>query len=219
MRKLIYIITFSILSISMASAQNIIEVINTMPNTIITNLDAAQKDLLISNPDDTTGITISLDRYGELKRLAMTADFIAIKTSDAGSTQIKLLPLINDSKIICVVKTVYDSQKKVSDSQMQFYTTKWMPIPGTDLFPKVTKEWFIKPDVDRNSQDFINAYAAIDMDPVMITLSSSDYNLSAQFMIKGYLSDEEYKKVQPYLIEEPKIFLWDRISYKSTDPK
>jgi len=214
MKKITSIIVLTILSVSLASAQNIIEVINAMPNNVIVNLDTAQKDLLISNPEDTAKLTVSLAPYGELKRLAMTGDYIAVKTSDAGTTQIKILPLINDSKIICVVKTICSSQGDVCDSQMQFYTTKWMPINGTDLFPKKDKAWFIKPDTDKNSQDFINAYAQVDMDPMEITLSPTDLSLKVDFSIKGYLSEEDYKKIQPYLIEKPKVFNWDKISFK-----
>lgn len=214
MKKLISIIAFTILSTSFAAAQNIIEVINAMPSNIIPNLDTAQKELLISNPEDTARISIALDTYGELKRLAMSADYISIQTSDAGTTQIKLLPLINDSRIICVVKTVCSSQGEVCDSQMQFYTTKWMPIAGADLFPEKTKEWFIKSGTDRNNQDFINAYAPVDIDPMKITLSPHDLSMKVDFSIKGYLSEEDYKKVQPYLTDEPKIFNWDKISFK-----
>ena len=212
MRKAVLIIIFICTSLTGLLAQSITEVITAMPGNIIGIMDSAQKDLLVSNPEDTTELIVVLNPYSSLKRQVMSDDYLLVKTSDAGTTQVKLLPLVNDSKIICVVKTVCGNG--VCDSQMQFYTTKWMPITGTDLFPAKTKEWFIKADVDRNDQNFKNASTAIDMDPMRITLSPNDLSLTVDFSIKGYLSEEDYKKVEPYLTEGPKVFLWDKISFK-----
>lgn len=208
MKKIIFIITlFAAISVS---AQNIGEVFLTMPEDIIFGLEAAGKEKLVSNHDDTTGIVVDRGVLGEIERLAISDDFISLQTSEAGTIQIKLLPLINDSKIICVVKTVC---AKVCDSQIQFYTTKWMPIPQGDLFPKKDKDWFIKSDIDRNNQDFQNAYAALDMNPIVITLSAEDTSLEASYDIENYLTADDYKKIEPYLIDSKK-FVWDKLSYK-----
>jgi len=212
MRKAIAIIALLAMSMNTMLAQDITRVVTAMPNNIITKLDASQRDLLIANPEDTTQTVVQLEGRRELKRLAISSDFISIRTSDAGVIQIKLLPLINNSRIICVVKTVCGGA--VCDSQMQFYTTDWMPIESASLFPAKTKEWFIKDGVDKSSQGFINAFAAVDMDPVKITLFPDNLSASAELTIKGYLSEEEYKKVQPYLKEEPKVFEWDKTSFK-----
>lgn len=208
MKKIIFIIAlFASISVS---AQNIGEVFLTMPDDIIFGLEAAGKEKLVSNHDDTTGIVVDRGVLGEMERIAISDDFISLQTSEAGTIQIKLLPLINDSKIICVVKTVC---AKMCDSQIQFYTTKWMPIPQGDLFPKKDKDWFIKADVDRNSQDFQNAYAALDMNPIVITLSAEDTSIAASYDIENYLTTDDYKKIKPYLIDSKK-FVWDKLSYK-----
>ncbi|MDR3058473.1 MAG: DUF3256 family protein [Prevotella sp.] len=208
MKRIIFIIAlFASISVS---AQNIGEVFLTMPDDIIFGLEAAGKEKLVSNHDDTTGIVVDRGVLGEMERIAISDDFISLQTSEAGTIQIKLLPLINDSKIICVVKTVC---AKMCDSQIQFYTTKWMPIPQGDLFPKKDKDWFIKADVDRNSQDFQNAYAALDMNPIVITLSAEDTSIAASYDIENYLATDDYKKIKPYLIDSKK-FVWDKLSYK-----
>jgi len=208
MKKIIFIITlFATISVS---AQNIGEVFLTMPEDIIFGLEAAGKEKLVSNHNDTTGIVVDRGVLGEMGRLAISDDFISLQTSEAGTIQIKLLPLINDSKIICVVKTVCG---RMCDSQIQFYTTKWMPIPQGDLFPKKDKDWFIRSDVDRSSQDFQNAYAALDMNPIVITLSAGDTSLEATYDIENYLTDDDYKKIEPYLVNSKK-FVWDKLSYK-----
>ena len=210
MRKIIYTILLFIATTSISS-QEISSVFLSMPDNIIFGLEAAQKDLLISNPNDTTDLKIDRGTFSELKRLAISADYISLQTSDAGTTQIKLLPLINDSKIICVVKTVCG---KICDSQVQFYTTKWLPIVQGELLPKINKDLFIKADSDRNSQDFENAYKYLDMNPFKIELSSADTSMKITYDIKDYLSEEDYKKIQPFLMEEPITLTWDKTSYK-----
>ena len=210
MRKIIYTILLFIVTTSISS-QEISSVFLSMPDNIIFGLEAAQKDLLISNPNDTTDLKIDRGTFSELKRLAISADYISLQTSDAGTTQIKLLPLINDSKIICVVKTVCG---KICDSQVQFYTTKWLPIVQGELLPKINKDLFIKADSDRNSQDFENAYKYLDMNPFKIELSSADTSMKITYDIKDYLSEEDYKKIQPFLMEEPITLTWDKTSYK-----
>jgi hypothetical protein len=104
---------------------------------------------------------------------------------------------------------------KACDSRIQFYTTKWAPIVQGDLFPKVDKDTFIIADTDRNSQEFRNAYAALDMNPFIISLSADDASLEISYDIEDYLTDEDYKKIEPYLIENPKKYIWDKLSFKS----
>lgn len=209
-----FILAFAILSINAfvnVMAQNINTVFLSIPDSIIFGLEAEQRDKLLANPNDTAKVVVESPLYSKIERLAITDDFISLQTSEVGNVQIKLLPLINDSKIICVVKTVCG---KACDSQIKFYTTKWAAIPQSDLFPTQNIEWFIKPDADRQSQDFQNAVVALDMNPMKISFSEDNDNISVNYDIKAYLADDDYKRIQPFLIEKPKILTWDKISYK-----
>lgn len=192
-------------------AQDIGTVILTMPSGVIGGLDTVTKDKLISNQEDTVAIVVERGEFGSAKRLAFSPDYIEVQTSDVGTTQIKLLSLINDTKIICVVKTVC---AKVCDSQIQFYTTNWIPIPQSGLLPDLNKEWFIKADVDKDNTHFQNAYIALDMTPMKIRLYPDNTNMEIHYEIDNYLSAEDYKEIESYLIKEPKILTWDKASFK-----
>lgn len=209
MKRISLIITF-LLSFVYASSQDIKSVFSNVPDNIILGLETSEKDLLVANTKDTTEMIVTKETGGSIKRLAISDDYISLQTSDIGTTQIKLLPLINDSKIICVVKTVCG---KSCDSQINFYTTKWIPIEQ-NLFPQKDKNWFIKADFDRESQDFKNAYAALDMNPMRMELSAESPSITVFYDIEKYLSEEDAKIIQPFLIKEPKIFEWDKVSYK-----
>lgn len=209
MKKIVLIIAF-LSSVLYISAQEIGNVFMSMPDDIILGLESTDKEMLVANTKDSTEILITKKMGDAIKRLSISDDFIALQTSEAGTTQIKLLPLINDSKIICVVKTVCGS---ACDSQIRFYTTKWIPIEQS-LFPDKNKEWFIKADSDRDSQDFKNVYEALDINLMRIEMSAEDTSVKVYYDIEKYLSEEDLKMIQPFLIKEPKILEWDKNSYK-----
>lgn len=211
MKRILLTILIASTTLASVSAQGIRDVLLTMPDGIIQGLDAVGREELVANTNDTVSVSVKRGQFGTAIRNAISADYIEIQTSEAGTTQIKLLPLINNTQIICVVKTVC---AKVCDSQMQFYTTSWMPIPQDGLFPMMDKGWFIKADVDKNSQDFRNAYAALDMNPMKISLSPADGTLTVTYEIEKYLSEDDYKKIEPYLTKEPKVFSWDKSTFK-----
>lgn len=211
MKRILLTIITLILFVYYTSAQDIKQIVISMPENIIISLDNTAKEMLLDNPTDTAKLPLETPLYGGIKRLKMSTDFISLQTSDAGTTQIKLLPLINDSKIICVVKTVCGA---VCDSQISFYTPKWIPISGNDLFPEKDINWFIKEDVDRNDQNFKNAIAALDMDPMKITLFPDNVSLNVEYDIKNYLSEEDYKLLEPFLKKEPKVLNWNKTSFR-----
>ena len=184
----------------------------TMPESIIPSLAADQKYTLIATLKDSGQVVAETPIHPDIVRTALSDDYIALKTSEAGTTQVKLLPLINNSKIVCVVKTVKGG---FSDSRVSFYTTDWQPIAKGDLLPQTKIDWFVKADADRSSQEFVNAFALLDILPVVITMSGNSTTLSLDLDAEGYLSEEDYKRIEPFLIDGPKVLKWDRVSFKA----
>lgn len=211
MKRLCFIFSLIIFCVFNVWGQDFNAVFVKMPGSVIYGLTADDKNKLISNPQDTAVVITNNDLYEDIRRLAISADYIAIKTSDVGTVQIKLLPLVNNSEIICVVKTVC---KNICDSRIDFYTSDWEPIENNALFPVPQIEWFIRPDADRNSDKFKNAVSALDINPVKLELSPKGYVIKAALDIEGYLGKESYKELKPFLINESRSFTWDKISFK-----
>lgn len=210
MKKIIFVLSFAFATI-VSQAQDITSVFLSMPDDLTLKIDQEQRRVLLESPKDTAKVTAQNMLNENVVREALSDDYIAIKTSDIGMLQIKLLPLINNSYIIGVIRTVCD---RACDSQIDFYTTFWKHLPQADLFPAKTKEWFFKADVNRDSQEFKNAYAALSMTPIKLVFSSKNQNVEAVYDIKRYLSEDDYKLIEPFLIKEPKVFTWDKTSYK-----
>lgn len=212
MKKLIITTIFLVTGIYLSAQDSINSVILSMPDDIIYGLQASQKELLVATDlADTAVVTVSTNIYPDIKRLSITDSYVSLQTSDASTTQIKLLPLVNNSKIICVVKTVCGG---FCDSKIQFYTTDWKPIDGSDLFPRPVIDWFIKPDADRNSDSFKNAVAVLDLTPIKISLSARHDTADIEYGISRYLSADDYEMLKPYLVQENKVLVWDKISFK-----
>lgn len=211
MKKII--IQFSVFFIVfIAQAQtDISQIVLSMPDHLLIGLDEEQKNELVAINPDSTGVFIESRLNENVERLALTKDYIAIKTSESGTLEIKMLPLVNNTEIIGVITTVCGP---ACDSRIDFYTTSWELLKQPDLFPETDKSRFLKQDVDMNSDDVKNAYAVLDMTPVKLSFSPDNNDVTAEYDIKNYLYTDDYKLLEPYLINEPVIFKWDKFSYK-----
>lgn len=198
------------LSVVSYAQDNISSVVISMPEDMLIGVTAEQKDDLVM-PSDTAEVFIINAINEKVERIALSGDYIALKTSDAGILQIKLLPLVNNTNIIGVITTVCG---RACDSRIDFYTTSWEPLPRQDMFPAKDKEWFIKADIDKNSESFRNAAAALDFNPIKLNFSPDSYELKADYDIKNYLSKDDYKLIEPFLTNESKVFEWDKLSFK-----
>jgi hypothetical protein len=201
-----------ILSVASVAAQDITSVFLSVPDSILFGIDAQGKDQLLSRANDTIEVEVRSRLNSQIKRTNLSDNFISLETSSAGTLQIKLLPLINDSKIVCVIRSVCG---KACDSHIAFYATNWQPLENAaSLVPALTLDAFIKPDADRQSEDFRNAQAALDMLAIKYDLNAGNDTLCAYLDLQNYLGKDDYNKIKPYLIEQPKIFGWDKVSFK-----
>lgn len=210
MNKLVTTLFLSFALTATVFAQDINKVFKDMPRDIIYGLNPELNEMLLDSPKDTTKFVATVV-YESIKRKAFNSEFIALQTSKAGMTEIKLLPLINESKIICVVQTV---SGVVTDSRISFYTDKWEPVDGSDLLPKRDVNWFLKEDVDKSSEKYAHAISSLIMNPMKYTLSPDEAILTVEFDPKGFLSNEDYKNLEPFLKQEPKVLKWDKVRFK-----
>lgn len=208
MKNLIFIL-LSFISINL-SAQDVTAIFANVPDDVVYNLSPEDKIVLTSNPTD-TAVQIENSLEGITKRLAISADYIALQTSEAGTVQIKLLPLINDSKIICVINTVCG---KACDSQIRFYNTNWVALDKTALFAKKALSWFLKPDNDTTNENYKNALTIVNKLPVKLTLNATDLTVKAEYDAQNHLTKEDYDALKPYLTEQPKTFTWNRTAFQ-----
>lgn len=210
MKRLIFSILICALALGV-KAQEMDALFISMPDQNIPQLENAwRKDLvdLYKSGKDAT-LKNTMNGSSSLKKL--TSDYLLLQATERSSIEMKLLPLVNNTNVICMIRTV---NGPVADSQIEFFTTDWQPLAVSDLFTPVDAGWFIKDDTDKNSNAFQDAASRLDMDLIQYTLSPDNLTLTATYTTPLYLSKEDRKAVIPFIKESPKVYTWEKYHFK-----
>lgn len=210
MKRLAFFIMVCVYAFS-AKAQDVDALFVAMPEGNIPQLESAwRKDLVdLYNSGKEARLKNTMNGFSTLKK--MTQDYLLLQVTDRSTVEIKLLPLVNNTKVICMVRTVC---APVADSRAEFFTTEWEPLDASDMFAPVSSDWFIKEDADRNSAAFLDATSRLDMDLMEYHLSPYSLTLTATYNTPQYLSREDRERVAPFLKESPKVYTWDKHHFK-----
>jgi hypothetical protein len=149
--------------------------------------------------------------HGYSKLLKLTDDYLQIQVTARSYLQMKKLPLINNTHIICVTTTVGGP---VMDSRVAFYTTLWQPLEASALFTPVTRGWFLVDDADQESDAYKDALALLDIDLITYSLSPGNFTLTAVYLTPSYLNKQEREKIIPFLKTDNKVYTWDKSSFR-----
>ncbi len=188
-------------------AQDMATLFANMPDLYIPQLENAwRKDLIdLYNAGKEARLQNAMTGQSTLRKL--TADYILVQTTERSTLEMKLLPLVNNTHIICMVATVHGP---VADSSVSFFSTDWETLPAGDLLDPVSSDWFIKADANKSSDAYLDATSRLDMHLVKYELSPDNNTLSATYTTPLYLSREDRDKVTPFLKEEPRVYTWER---------
>ena len=203
--KKILITSFILISV-VAFPQKIDNFFKTMPNFILPGLSESNKTMLLVD----TGKTVIPYPLGEIEKLAYSPSFLKIKTSETGTTQIKLLPLINNTHIICVIKTVC---AKACDSNIRFYSTDWKELDANTLLSNISAESFFDSS-KKDSNNYKFALSLPDIYPVSAEFENGSDSLTLKLDLENYLSDEQLAEIRPFIKNETITLNWNNISFK-----
>lgn len=182
-----------------------------MPDQYIPQLENAwRKDLIdLYNSGKEAKLKNTMNGFSTLKKL--TPDYLLLQVTERSTIEIKLLPLVNNTNVVCMVTTVYGP---VPDSQIKFFTTEWEPLNAADMYTPVPAEWFIKETADKDKASFIEATSRLDIDLRKLSLSPDNLTLTMEYTTPQYLSEEDRRKVTSFLKEEPKVYTWEKSHFK-----
>ncbi len=210
MKKLsIYILFFSLVCSSLQS-QNLRSIFESMPDRMLLPMDSMQRlDIIdfyqakktaqvVNGLNDTCRLRYYSENYMELK--IGNASFV-----------LALLPMINDSKVLCIIKTVC---APVCDSRLEFYTTEWKPLDSRIFLHPVGREWFLKENMDREDEYFKSFEAGLDMDLMEYHLDKDNLTLTQRYNTPLYLSLDYKEKAKKYIKPEPKTYHWTQVKFE-----
>lgn len=144
------------------------------------------------------------DKPSEMK--VLTKDYTLVEVSSASTLQLKLLPVNDSVRIICMVNTM---SGPANDSEIRFYTTDWKELPLEDyLAMPIAESFFITSD-KINSDKLAAARGVADMTLIKAVLASDTPTLSFTYTTVDYMDKEAAQDIRPYLKKEPLLYKWE----------
>lgn len=204
MKKLIYLFLVWGCTLSVA-AQDMKKVFIAMPDSLTPLLTKVNKedciDFLASNMK--AEIKNRFDKSSEMK--VLTEDYLQMQMTENSTLEMKLLPVNDSVKIVCMVRTVCSS---ACDSEIRFYDTSWKEeFPQKDYLQLPTSQAFYLPtDTVSSEVELIKKKA--DMHVMKAVLSKDDSSLSFIYTTPDYLNQEDREKLLPYLRKEAVVYQW-----------
>lgn len=210
MRKILLIFASFFCTLSVV-AQDMKTVFLSMPDSITPLLTKVNKedciDFLAS--DMKAEVKNRFGNVSEMKKL--TDDYVLIQMTSQSTLEMKLLPLNDSVKVVCMVKTVCAS---ACNSEVHFFSSDWKQELSQKALLQIPKaeEFFLTPD--SIVPEYMEARKKADMDLMKASLSADNASLSIWYTTPDYLNKEDREKLLPYLRKEPMILQWESGRFK-----
>ena len=147
------------------------------------------------------------NRFGNISEMKkLTNDYLSLQLTSVSRIEMKLLPLNDSTKVICVAKTF---NGPVADTQLAFYSTDWEKMDSEEFIKLPQKEAFFLPQtnqVRKDSLEYLKSRADIHL--VKAALSEKDYFLNLTYTVPEYLDEETAGKIRTYLHNSPLRYQW-----------
>ncbi|MDR2810158.1 MAG: DUF3256 family protein [Tannerellaceae bacterium] len=199
------------LSAGFTKAQDMKTLFINIPDDYLPQLETAWRKDLIDLYQSGKEARLKNTMEGTSRLLTLTEDYLLLQVTERSSIELKKLPLINNTHIICMISAI---EAPATHSLVRFYTTEWQPLESSGLFTPVTADWFINEQSDINSEAYQDAIARLDIHLVKYSLSPDAQTLTAVYTTPRYLNEEERKKIRPFLKDHPKIYIWDKSYFR-----
>lgn len=118
-----------------------------------------------------------------------------------------LLSMVNDSKMICLVRTICGP---VCESEITFYSTSWKKISSDNLLTPAKVIDFVKESPD----DYSDLTKVLDISIMEYHWDPEKKSLIQQFNTPNYIAAEEKEKILPYLKSDPVELKWTGIRFE-----
>ncbi len=188
-------------------AQDMGELFVKMPDEYMVGLEDAWRKDLVDLYQAGKEAKLQNRMQGISRLMKLTPDYLKIQTSGRSTVELRRLPLVNHTYIICMVTTV---SAPVSDSRIDFFTTDWKPLSADDLYIPASVDDFLLPDVDTTDVVFLDVMAALDMDLFVYRLNEEAQTLTAEYTTLDYLDTAMREKAKQFFKTEPKVFTWTK---------
>ena len=200
-----------ILSVTSAFAQDMKSVFVSMPDSIAPLLTKVNKEDCVDFLAYNMKAEVK-NRFGGATELkVLTDDYLFLQTTANSSMEMKLLPINDSTKVVCVIKTVCSS---ACDSEVHFYSSDWkQKLITTDYMSKPEGDVFFLP-VDSADEEYALIRKEANVHLMKVSLSKEDVSLTFIYTTPDYLNKENKEKLEPYLRKEPVVLKWQEGKFR-----
>jgi len=207
--KIVFIVLFLSVTIRSVQSQTASELFVKIPDPAFIPLSVSDRMDLIDLCKSGEKATVKNNFEDSCSIIRMTDDYLQIQTGK-NTTELFLLPMINDTKIVGLIQTVC---APVCDSRIEFYTTSWKKLAASAFVTLACKNDFLKDSVNINNEEVKNALIPLDISLMQLHYDPDKKELQQYFTTPEYLSKPDRIKIMPYLKETPKRFNWNLTSF------
>ena len=204
MRTILLIVVSVLCGISV-SAQDMKSVFIAMPDSITPLLTKVNKEDFVDFLDSNMKAEVKNRFDGTAEMKVLTEDYTLVQTSEIGTLEMKLLPVNDSTKVICMVKTVCAS---ACDSDIRFYTSDWSEeLDAASFLRRPSADVFFLPN-DTLSEEGILIRKKADMNLMKVSLSKDEPTLTFIYTTPDYLNQEDKEKILRHLNQNPVVLEW-----------
>ena len=204
MRKVLLIVVSVLCGIS-ASAQDMKSVFIAMPDSVTPLLTKVNKEDFVDFLDSNMKAEVKNRFDGTAEMKVLTEDYTLVQTSEIGTLEMKLLPINDSIKVVCMVKTVCAS---ACDSNVRFYASDWSKeLDAASFLQRPSADVFFLPN-DTLSEEGILIRKKADMHLMKASLSKDNPTLAFIYTTPDYLNLEDKEKLKLHLRKEPVVLEW-----------
>ena len=186
-------------------AQNMNSVFIAMPDSITPLLSQVNKEDCVDFLDSNMKAEVTNRFGGKTEMKVLTDDYVLMQTTPGSTLEMKLFPVNDSTKVVCMVKTVCAS---ACDSEIRFYASDWSKeLSMDDFLQRPDVEAFYLPQ-DSITEEYILTRKKADMDLMKASLSKDDASLTFIYTTPEYMNKEDKEKLLPSLRKEPIVLQW-----------
>lgn len=147
------------------------------------------------------------NRFGKTSEmLTLTDDYLWLKQTSASTVAMKLLPVNDSVRVVCVVQTY---EGPAADSKVAFYDTGWKQLDASDYLTLPAEDEFYEvPSSEAQKDSLANARAFADMYLLKAELDEKTAGIRFTYTTPDYLDKETAGKLRPFLRKEPVELVW-----------
>lgn len=213
-RKLSVLLYLAFIGLGCLQAQEAKTYFKNMPDSICPLLSAVNRADFIDFLESKMKAEVTNSFGGKSEMTELSPDYIHVKMTPQSSWQMKLLPVNDSTKVVCVVSTVC---APACDSHVKFYTADWKELAASSCLPALP----LLDDFIAEASDTVDVYEyqdarrQADMLLMKAELSAKDATLTFTFTTTDYMGKEAAEKLKPF-VRRPIVYTWNQGKFEKS---